>query len=57
MNTVSLKLVDQIIELALKDEKSGIPLVDNAIADAKNEKRRATREELEELKRQIKKVA
>jgi hypothetical protein len=48
---VSIKLVDQILELALKDEKSGIPLIDNAIADAKNEKRRATSEELEQIKR------
>jgi hypothetical protein len=48
---ISIKLVDQILELALKDEKSGILLIDNAIADAKNEKRRATSEELEQIKR------
>jgi hypothetical protein len=50
-NLVSIKLVDQIIELALKDEKSGLKLIDDAIADAKDEARMARPEELEFLKK------
>jgi len=46
-----LKLVDEAIDLAIKGKKTGIPILDNIVADARNENRMITGAERAEIKR------
>lgn len=48
---MKLKLVEQIIECAVKSEPTHILLLDNLIADAKGYSRMVTHSELAELNR------
>ena len=44
-----MELLAQILELSRKEEKSGIPVIDNMVSDAKGYTRMATEQEIEEL--------
>jgi hypothetical protein len=46
-----MSLQNEIIVLAIKQEKAGIPLIDLMIADATDQSRMITEEEEEELKK------
>lgn len=50
---MKLRLVEQLVEYAMSNERTNITLLDNMIADAKGLSRMVTEAELNELNKQI----
>lgn len=50
---MKLRLVEQLVECAMSNERTNIILLDNMIADAKGLSRMVTEAELQELNKQV----
>lgn len=50
---MKLRLVEQLVECAISNERTNIILLDNMIADAKGLSRMVTEAELQELNKQV----
>lgn len=50
---MKLRLVEQLVECAISNERTNIVLLDNMIADAKGLSRMVTEAELQELNKQV----